>query len=259
MSVLLTRSDTSLIQRKALTSEDVQALVFQSIELISVAQDELDLPICPTIETTRKRLMQGVFKTTFLPKNSDSDYHSDYGYFDPPSTITLDSYLPFFDWPMNIPDAAHSMTHYITTHEVIHADDYTRGDHIYNATKEHIIRDHEDKLEKGMHIIEVDQDNDCIHSPEDLASMWAKQFVDLLTHYRAYVVMRHHCFPRLDLVWDSMQDDFFPPSLLTTIEVERDTRYIFDSIIRRAGSYCIIDALMEAKNISAKYANRYTV
>ena len=89
--------------------------------------------------------------------------------------------------------------------------------------------------------------------------MWAKQFVDLLTHYRAYVVIRHHGFPRLDLVWNSLQNDFFPPSLLTTIEVERNTRYVFDSIILRAGSYCIIDALMEIKNISEKNANTYTV
>jgi hypothetical protein len=259
MSEFLKRLDIGLIGRRVLTSEDVQALVFQSIELISIAQDELYLPICPSIKATRKRLKHGIFKTTFLPKKSDSDYRSDYGFFDPPSTISLDSYLPFFDWPMNIPDAAQSMTHYITTHEVIHADDYTRGDHIFHATKEHIIRDHEDKLEKGMQIINVDENNDCIRSYEDLASLWAKQFVDLLTHYRAYVVMRHHCFPRLDLIWDSMQDDIFPPSLLTTIEIERDTRYIFDTMILRAGSYCIIDALMETKNISAKNANVYTV
>ena len=219
MSGTLTGSDTGLFGRRELTSEDVQALVFQSIDLISVAQDELDLPICPTIEVTRKRLMQGEFKTTFFPKKSESDYHSDYGYFDPPSTITLDSYLPFFDWPMNIPDVANSMTQYITTHEVIHADDYTRDDPIYHATKEHIIRDHEDKLVKGMQIIKVGQDND----------------------------------------WNSLQNDFFPPSLLTTIEVERNTRYVFDSIILRAGSYCIIDALMEIKNISEKNANTYTV
>lgn len=242
-----------------LTSEDVRDLVFQSIELIAEAQEELDLPICPSILETRERLRSGVFTASLSPKNEDGDFNMTYGSFDPPTTIILDGYLPFCDWPMDIPKVADSMTHFTATHEVIHADDHTGGDHILLATKEHIFEDHRDKLEKGMQVIEARQETDCICSYEDLASLWAMNYVDILTHYRTYVVLRHHDLPRLDMIWDFMQGDFFPPGLLTRIEAERDTRYIFDSIICRPGSYCLIDALMESNSISAKNATTYTV
>lgn len=242
-----------------LTSEDVRKLVFQSIELIAYAQEELDLPICPSILETRERLKRGVFKASLPPNKKAGNYHMAYGSFDPPSTIILDGYLPFCDWPMDIPKVANSMTHYTATHEVIHADDHTGGDHLLHATKEHIFEEHRDKLERGMQVIEFSQETDCICSYEDLASLWAMNYVDVLTHYRTYVVLRHHGLPRLDMVWDLMQEELFPPGLLTRIEAERDTRYIFDSIICRPGSYCLIDALMESSSISAKNATTYTV
>lgn len=248
-----------MIGRRILTSEDVRELVFQSIELIAYAQEELDLPICPSILETHERLKRGVFKASLPPKKIAGHYHMAYGSFDPPSTIILDGYLPFCDWPMDIPKVADSMTQYTSTHEVIHADDHTRGDHILHATKEHIFEEHQDKLEKGMQVIETRQETDCICSYEDLASLWAMNYVDVLTHYRTYVVLRHHDLPRLEMIWDLMQDELFPPGLLTRIEAERDTRYIFDSIICRPGSYCLIDALMESNSISAKNATTYTV
>jgi len=56
-----------------------------------------------------------------------------------------------------------------------------------------------------------------------------------------------------------MQNDFFPPNLLTRIEREKDTRYIFEGIIEQMGEYCLIDALMESSSIGKRAVCRYTV
>jgi hypothetical protein len=56
-----------------------------------------------------------------------------------------------------------------------------------------------------------------------------------------------------------MQNDLFPPSLLTKIERKKGTRYIFETIIDRIGKYYLIDALMETINIGEKSADIYTV
>ena len=84
-----------------------------------------------------------------------------------------------------------------------------------------------------MKIIEEGGNDDCIACTSYLASLWAIQYVDMLTHYRAYLVLRHKRFPRLDFLWNLMQNDFFPPSILTRIERDKNTRYIFDEIISR--------------------------
>jgi len=110
-----------------------------------------------------------------------------------------------------------------------------------------------------MEIISKDKHNDCIEDIEDLACLWAIQYMDILTHYRSFVVLRHHKFPKLDLVWRQMQNDFFPPSMITTIEKEKNTQYIFDEIIGKAGEYCLIDAMMENQSIGEKNACKYTV
>jgi hypothetical protein len=248
-----------LIGRRRLSSGDVRKLVFESIGLIDDAQTKLQLSICLNLSSTKDILKRGIFKTAPLSKERAGKYQTLYGEFNPPSTITLDNDLPFCDYPLDIPEVPRTMTYYTSVHEVIHANDYAGGDKIVKATREHILEDHKDKLEVSMEIIRERSDDDCIRTDEELAGLWAIQYADLLTHYRSYVVMRHHRFPRLDFIWNFMQSDLFPPSLLTMIEREKGIRYIFETIVERVGEYCIIDALMETINIGEKSADIYTV
>jgi len=252
--------------RRALTSEDVRKLVFLAIEMIADVQRETNLPICPRIEETQERLWKGDFRTEILnlerytiDYDRNRPYKMDYGAFEPPSTIILDSELPFCDKPLSIPQLPETLAIYSATHEVIHADDFTGGDTIQVKTRKHILSDHMDKLEKGMWIIEQGDDTGCIGSRMELAELWASQYVDMATHYRAYFVLRQRQLPRLDLIWSGLRNDFFPPNLLTCIERQRGTSYIFDTIIKRAGSYCLIDALREFEGIGERSACSYTV
>lgn len=248
-----------MLRRRELTSEDVRRLVFDSIGLIAEAQEKLDLPICLHLGHTRELLITGRFFARPLPRKCVGLYHMAYGAFDPPASITLDSRIPFCDRPLNIPEVPETLAYYTATHEVIHADDHVGGDRMFTATRDHILDDHKDKLVKGMKIIEGSDDRCGIGSYDDLACLWAMQYVDMITHYRAYVVLRHGGFPKLDFVWDHMQNDFFPPNLLTKIEREKDTRYIFEDIIGQMGEYCLIDALMESSSIGKRAVCRYTV
>jgi len=245
--------------RRGLTAEDVRSLVLYSIELIVCTQNQLNLPICTNIETTYSKLSNGQFCAISLSKERDSQYRMVYGSFEPPDIISLDRDLLYCDLPLNIPEFPFTMAHYTAIHETIHADDHNGGDKNYLATMNHIIEEHRDKLEKSMEIISKDQNNDCINDVEDLACLWAIQFMDILTHYRSFVVLRHHQFPKLDLVWRQMQNDFFPPSMITKIEQEKNTQYIFDEIIGKAGEYCLIDALMENHSIGEKNACKYAI
>ncbi|UCH57470.1 MAG: hypothetical protein JSV18_00695, partial [Candidatus Bathyarchaeota archaeon] len=115
------------------------------------------------------------------------------------------------------------------------------------------------KLDRGLEFIGSGACSDHIRSHEDLACLWSMQYVDMVTHYRAYVATRQRGLSKLDLIWGLMLDGYFPPNLLTTIERERDTRYIFDSIIGQVGRYCLIDALMESLRIGYKVSCKYTV
>ena len=182
-----------------------------------------------------------------------------FGAFEPPDTIILDSRIPFCDRPLNIPEVPHTLMRYTATHEVIHVDDHIGGDEIYSQTLEHILSEHQDKLEKGMRFIENEDCCDHIINVEELAGIWATQYVDMTTHYRTYIVLRQRGFPRLDLVWSRMQEDFFPPELLTKIEREKDTKYVLKSILCQVGEYCLIDAIMDSVNISDKASCNYTV
>ena len=248
-----------MIGRRRLNSRDVRELVFESIGLIDDAQMKLNLPICLNLSATRNVLKRGTFQAAPLRKEREGKYQTFYGDFAPPATIILDDELPFCDRPLEIPEVPSTMAYYTSVHEVIHADDYAGGDHIIKATQEHILEEHNDKLEVSMEIIRERSDDDCIRTDEELAGLWAIQYSDLLTHYRSYVVLRHHRFPRLDFIWNFMQNDTFPPSLLTRIEREKGTRYIFETIIERVGEYCLIDVLMETINIGEKSAEAYTV
>lgn len=245
--------------RRRLNSEDVRKLVFEAIGLIEEAQMKLQLPICRNLAKTRRILRRGTFQAASLRSEREGKLHTLYGDFAPPATITLDRELPFCDSPLDIPEVPRTMTYYTSVHEVIHADDYAGGDRIINETREHILEDHKDKLEVSMEIIRQRTDDDCIASDEELAGLWAIQYADLLAHYRSYVVLRHHRFPRLAFIWDLMQSDLFAPSLLTKIEREKGTRYIFEAIIDRVGEYCLIDALAETMSIGERSADAYTV
>lgn len=247
------------MERRSLTAEDVRNLILHSIELIIYTQNQLMLPICTNIVTTYSKLYNGKFRAINLPKKRDSQYRMVYGAFEPPDLISLDRELPYCDLPLDLPEFSYTMTHYTAIHETIHADDHNGGDKIYLATIRHFLNEHMDKLEKSMLIISEDQNNNYIQSIEDLACLWAVQYMDILTHYRSYVVLRHNKFPKLDMVWEQMQNDFFPPSMLTTIEHETNINYIFDKIIGRAGEYCLIDTLMEHQNIGNKNIYKYTV
>jgi hypothetical protein len=247
-----------LLRRKELSPSDVRELVFEAIILVAESQRELDLPICPNIEMTWKILKDGIFRSTHLPNNGSGFYRMAFGAFEPPATIIMDSRIPFCDRPLNIPEVPHTLLRYIATHEVIHVDDHLGGDALYNGTKKHILRDHGDKLERGMEFIAKEESCDQIGDQSDLASLWAMQYVDMVTHYRAYVTLRQRDFPRLDLVWSKMQDMLFPPKLLTEIERERGTKNVFESI-RDVGEYCLIDALMESSSIGDRAACKYAV
>ncbi len=248
-----------MIGRRELTSSDVRKLVFEAIGMVADAQRELDLPICPHLEETHERLLGGEFRAEPLPRTRTGPYAMDYGAFVPPSTIILESRLPFCDRPLSIPQLPRTLARYCATHELIHADDNTGGDRLFSETRRHILKDHRDKLESGMEIIEWEGGSGCISSYEELAGLWSVQYVDMLTHYRAYVVLRHKQLPKLDFIWAGLRNQYFPPNLLTCIERQRGVNYIFDIIARRAGEYCLIDALKESASINESNAYRYTV
>jgi hypothetical protein len=247
------------LRRRELTSKDVRELVFESILLIAETQQELGFPICPNIGRTWRVLKDGNFMAAHLPSERYETYQMAFGTFDPPNTIILDSRIPFYDRPLDIPEVPHTLMRYTATHEVIHVDDHLGEDAIYEGTKEHILSEHGDKLETGIEFIEREGCCDKIDGRKDLASLWAIQYVDMVTHYRTYVVLRQRNFPRLSLVWSNMQEGFFPPSLLTKIEREKDTGYVLESILNQVGEYCLIDAIMETASIAKKTAGKYTV
>jgi len=61
------------------------------------------------------------------------------------------------------------------------------------------------------------------------------------------------------MIWEHLNDGFFPPNMLTKIEAERGTRYVFDMTMGSAGEYCLVDALIESEGIREKNLYRYTV
>lgn len=245
--------------RRELTSDDVRKFVFKAIGLIMDTQKELDLPICPHIEETQERLQDGEFRAEHLPRKRGGPYEMEFGAFEPPSTIILDSWLLYCDRPLSIPQLPNTLASYNATHEVTHADDHTGGDRLLSATRRHILEDHGDKLKKGMRIIEQEGGRDCIAGYRELAGLWATQYVDMVTHYRSYVVLRNKRLPKLDFVWSRLRDHYFPPNLLTCIERQRGINHVFDTITRRAGEYCLIEALRDSQEIRERNASSYTV
>jgi len=227
--------------------------------MISSTQNQLGLPIAPNLWRTKLRLETGSFIAGAVNKRRGGKYTMDYGSFNPPSTIILDRGLPSSDHPMDIPDFAETMIAYSGVHEVIHADDHTGGDRLLLATRGHILSSHKDKLEKSMRIIKEEGGCGAICDYGDLASLWAVQYVDMVTHYRSYVVLRHRKYPKLDQVWSRLSDDFFPPNLLTCIEASSSPEHVFRLFTEMAGKYCLIEALEEYNAIKEKDSCSYTV
>lgn len=245
--------------RKELSDGDVRNIVQKSIKLISSTQSEIQLPISPNIDSTQTRLSNGVFKAKNINNRRNRAYAMDYGTFQPPNIIYLDKGLPSCDHPMNLPEFAETMITYTAIHEVIHADDHTGGDKLLLATRKHILEAHKDKLKTSMNIIRKDGGYVGIDNYDDLASLWAVQYVDMVTHYRGYVVLRHNKFPKLDQIWSRLRNDYFPPNLLTNIEVNKGVEYVFKLFTERIGDYCLIEALDEYQKIKEKQAASYMV
>ncbi|MBD3172070.1 hypothetical protein GF326_06325, partial [Candidatus Bathyarchaeota archaeon] len=213
--------------RKELTDGDVRKIVKDSLQLVSRTQRKLDLPIMSNLLKTSKRLKQGNFKAIYINNPKGKNYSMDFGSFQPPDSIFLDKRLPSSDHPMHMPDFAETLTVYSAVHEIIHADDHIGGDKLLLATCRHILREHVDKLERSLQIIKKEGGHKVIKDYEDLASLWSIQYLDMVTHYKSYVVLRYMEYPKLDQIWSRLSQEYFPPNLLTCIEVSRGTDYIF--------------------------------
>ena len=213
----------------------------------------------PNLPATVKRLKQGNFKAMYINNSKGKNYSMDFGSFQPPASIFLDKRLPSSDHPLDMPDFADTLTLYSAVHEIIHADDHVGGDLLLLATVKHILSTHEDKLTRSLEIIYEEGGNSVIKNYEDLATLWAIQYVDMVTHYRSYVVLRYMHAPKLDQIWSRLNNDYFPPNLLTCIEVSRGSEYVFSLFTDLIGEYCLIEALEEYKQMKERETQSYMV
>jgi hypothetical protein len=261
-NVLLSRVEfleKMYLERRQLTHEDVRRLVVGSIDLINEAQLQLKIPIGPNIEETRKRLIEGECLADSLINIRGRQYGMDFGCFDPPNTIMLDKDLPFSDKPLVIPDLASTLTLYTAVHEVLHADDWVGGDKLQLATMNHMLKEHKEKLKKALEFLMGEGGTDCIKTVSELAGLNAGHYVDMVNHFKSFLVLRYAGAPRLEMIWDKIAINFFPPQLLTMIEAEKGLNYVFDLFQNRAGNYCLIDAFEEYESIGKRSASIYTV
>jgi hypothetical protein len=247
------------LERRRLTHEDVRRLVKGSVELIREAQLELNIPLGPHIIETGERLSEGDCLADSLEVIRGCQYGMDFGCFAPPSTIILDRDLAFSDKPMDIPELASTLSLYTAVHEVLHADDWVGGDKLQRLTRDHMLREHKDKLVKAFDFIKDKDGTDCIKTVNELANLNATHYVDMVTHFKSFVVLRYTKAPKLEMIWDKLSINFFPPNLLTMIETEKGTEYVFSLFTEKAGSYCLIDAFEEYESIGKRSAQTYTV
>lgn len=246
---------------RELTSEDVRELVFKAVELVKEVRDGRRLPICLRIEETEKRLAGGIFKAEEIPyeKRANSFYALNYSYFEPPSTISLDRRRPFWDNPLDLPEMVETATHFCAVHEVIHADDYREGNRVVTETVRHIGEAHQDKLKTSIRLLKESGAPEFIKRRKTLMRIWARQYADMITHYRTYLILRQRRFPKIDYLWSCLYSNYFPPNILTAIEREKGVNYVLRRITEDIGNYCLIEALKESEEISKKNAERYTV
>ena len=245
----------------SLTSDDVKNLVVQGVKLIKEVRETVAPGLCPSIERTEELLAQGCFKTEkiSLERRLNSFYPLNYSYFEPPSTITLDSRGPFWDKHLDMPDLTKTATSYCAAHELIHADDYLNGIRIAEETASHIETEHRDKLEASIKLLKKTAAPDFIQKEDNLVRIWAQQYADMATHYRTYLVFRHKQLPRIDYIWSALANHFFSPTILCQIEKSRGIDYVLDRITKGVGRWCLVDALMEADEACRKSATPYAV
>jgi hypothetical protein len=248
-----------LIERRQLSNDDVRRVILGSVELVIEAQNNLKLNLCPNILNTKHNLFNGNLIAETPLNTINCAYGMDYGCFTPPSTIKLESKLPFSDYPMDLPELASTLTLYSAVHEVLHADDYFGGDKLLYKTKKHMLRKHRDKMQTALELIKSQGGNNCIQRILDLAELSARNYVDMVTHYKSYVILRYGESPKLDLIWNRLDDYYFPPNLLTKIECEKGVDYIFSVFNEKAGEYCLIEALEEYESICKKNVNKFVV
>ena len=237
----------------------MRQLVLGSVELLREAQIQLNLRICPNLLHTREVLREGEFYADSLVNLKDCTYSMDYGCFTPQHTIMLDRNLPFSDRPLDIPELASTLSLYSAVHEVIHADDYLGGNNLHKSTREHMLQNHRDKLDNAMEFISSEEGNDCIKTVAELVNLSAGHYVDMVTHYRSYVALSYAGAPRLEMIWDRLRTECFPPNLLTMIEADKGRDYVFNLFTEKIGSYCLIDAFEEMESIGKRNASHYTV
>jgi hypothetical protein len=241
-----------LIERRPLTDEDVRRLVFGSVELINETQTTLNLSLAPHIQETRKILSEGEFWADTVERGKICRYGMDFGCYTPPSTISLDRELPFSDKPLDLPDLASTLTLYSAVHEVIHVDDYLGGEVLLKATQEHMLNAHSEKLEKAMKVIEEQGNGDAVKNIRDLVHLSSQHYVDMTIHYRSFIILSYINAPQLELIWDRLSEDYFPPYLLTRIEREKGRKHVFDLFTEHAGDYCLIEAFDDYEKIGEK-------
>ena len=233
----------------------------ESIDLVRETRDELNLPLFRKIEETGKRLRKGSFRAERFPvrRLSHLIYAKAYGYFKRPSTIVLDEDLPLLGEPFNQPLLARTAAYYCAAHEVIHADDYTDNNRIIKETLRHIQGKHKNELEKASIALSRYSRGTWGGSREAVIHTWAYQYTDSATHYRAYLVLHHKKFPKIDDIWVSLYNSIFSPRLFTTIEKEKGLSHTANLLSKGIGRVCIVEISQEFEEISRKKAGTYTV
>lgn len=224
-------------------------------------RDEHKLPLCTDIEETGRRLRAGTLKAEKIPyeRRVNSFYAFSYSYFCPPSTVCLDSRRPFWDKALCYPEVVETATQYCAVHEVVHADDFSQGDRIVAETAKHIQKAHQDKLKTSIELLKKSRAPDFLKQGGNLIKIWAEQYADMITHYRAYLVLRQKRFPKIDYIWSCLGSHYFPPNLLTSIECAKGTEYVLKRITESLGEYCLVEALGEFDEILQRNSKRYTV
>jgi len=250
-----------ILKQEKLTSDRVRKLVLESVKLIRKTRGELKLPLFKTIEETGERLKKGVFRAESFPvrRLSHYVYAKVYGYFKSPSTIVLDENLPLLGKTFNQPLLAHTATYYCAIHEVIHADDYTDHNRIIGNTLRHIKRAHKSELKKTSRVLSRHSNGRWGGSEDEIMRIWAYQYADSATHYRAYVVQKHNGFSKIDDIWVSLYNSIFSPRLFTVLEKERGLEYTSNFLSEGIGKACVVEIANEYEEISQRRARVYTV
>jgi hypothetical protein len=144
-------------------------------------------------------------------------------------------------------------------HEVIHADDFTNGNRLTQDTLQHIQQAHRDEIAEVERILSKYARGGWGRTPQAIINTWAYQYIDSATHYRTYVVLKHHQLPELDTVWVSLYNSIFSPRLLTTLEDERGLHYTANLLSEQIGEMCIVEIAREYDVIGQKRLQQYTV